>query len=50
MMFGTGLVTGIISLLVGILILIKPNLLAYIVGVYLIVIGLVAVAGALARF
>ena len=37
------LIVGIISILVGILIIVKPKLLAWIVGIYLIVIGAIAV-------
>ncbi len=37
------LIGGIISILVGILIIVKPKLLAWIVGIYLIVIGAIAV-------
>ena len=38
--------TPLISLLAGILILIMPRLLSYIVAIYLIVIGLIGVFGA----
>ncbi len=38
--------TPLISLLAGILILIMPRLLSYIVAIYLIVIGLVGIFGA----
>ena len=37
------LIGGIISILVGILIIVKPKLLAWIVGIYLIVVGTIAV-------
>lgn len=37
------LIVGIISILVGILIIVKPKLLAWIVGIYLIVAGAIAV-------
>ncbi len=37
------LIGGIISILVGILIIVKPKLLAWIVGIYLIVVGAIAV-------
>ena len=37
------LVVGIITILVGILVIVKPKLLAYIVGIYLIVVGALAV-------
>lgn len=38
-----GLLTGIISILVGIAVIAWPRILAYIVGVYLIVIGIIAI-------
>lgn len=38
-----GLIVGIISILVGILVIVKPKLLAWIVGIYLIVAGALAV-------
>jgi uncharacterized membrane protein HdeD (DUF308 family) len=38
-----GLVAGIISIVAGIVVLIWPKILAYIVGIYLIIIGAVAV-------
>lgn len=37
------LIVGIISILVGILIIVKPKLLAWIVGIYLIVAGAIVV-------
>jgi len=37
------LIGGIISILVGILIIVKPKILAWIVGIYLIVVGAIAV-------
>ena len=37
------LITGIISILVGILVIVKPKLLAWIVGIYLIVVGAIAI-------
>ncbi|MDY6907367.1 MAG: DUF3096 domain-containing protein [Chloroflexota bacterium] len=40
-----GLVLGIISIIVGILVIVRPKLLAYIVGAYLIVVGAIAVIG-----
>ena len=42
------LIGGIISILVGILIIVKPKLLAWIVGIYLIVTGILAVIGYIA--
>jgi len=41
-----GLVGGIITILVGILVIFRPRLLAYVIGAYLIVIGIIAVASA----
>lgn len=38
-----GLITGIISILVGIAVIAWPRILAYIVGVYLIIIGVIAI-------
>jgi hypothetical protein len=42
-----GLITGIISIVVGIIIIIWPRIIAYIIGIYLIVIGIIAVISAL---
>jgi uncharacterized membrane protein HdeD (DUF308 family) len=39
------LIAGIISVLVGILIIVKPKLLAWIVGIYLIVVGVLGIIG-----
>ena len=41
-----GLVGGIITILVGILVIFRPRLLAYVIGAYLIVVGIIAVASA----
>lgn len=49
-MFPAGLVAGIISLVMGILILVKPNLLAYLVAFYLILVGLIAIVYTIVRF
>jgi uncharacterized membrane protein HdeD (DUF308 family) len=38
-----GLVAGIISIIAGIVVLIWPKILAYIIGIYLIIVGAVAV-------
>jgi uncharacterized membrane protein HdeD (DUF308 family) len=38
-----GLVAGIISVLVGIAVIAWPRILAYIVGIYLIVVGIIAI-------
>jgi uncharacterized membrane protein HdeD (DUF308 family) len=39
----SGLVAGIISIVAGVVVLIWPKVLAYIIGIYLIIIGAVAV-------
>jgi uncharacterized membrane protein HdeD (DUF308 family) len=46
----TSLITGIITIVAGIVVLIWPKVLAYIVGIYLIIVGLLAIAGALHIF
>lgn len=43
----TGLVAGIIAIVAGVLILIKPKLLNWVVAIYLIVVGAIAVIHAL---
>jgi len=46
----SGLVAGIISILVGIAVIAWPRILAYIVGIYLIFVGIIAiVASAVSR-
>ena len=42
-----GLITGIIAIAAGIVVLIWPKILAYIIGVYLIVVGLITVVAVL---
>jgi hypothetical protein len=39
----SGWVMGVLSIIVGILIILMPNLLAWIIGIYLIVIGILAI-------
>jgi uncharacterized membrane protein HdeD (DUF308 family) len=39
----SGLIAGILSIIAGIVVLIWPKILAYIIGIYLIVVGAVAV-------
>jgi hypothetical protein len=39
----SGLVAGILSIVAGVVVLIWPKILAYIIGIYLIIIGVVAV-------
>jgi uncharacterized membrane protein HdeD (DUF308 family) len=41
-----GLVIGLITIAAGIVVLIWPKVLAYIVGIYLIIVGLIWVIGA----
>ncbi len=43
----SGIVGGIISIVVGVLVIIWPRLLRYIVGIYLIIIGVIAIVNAL---
>lgn len=43
MMSTGGLIAGIISIIVGILIIIWPRIIAYVIGIYLIVMGLIAI-------
>jgi len=42
-----GLVAGIISILVGLVVIWKPRILAYVIGVYLVVVGVIAVIASL---
>jgi uncharacterized membrane protein HdeD (DUF308 family) len=39
----SGLITGIITIVAGIIVLIWPKVLTYIVGIYLIIVGLIAI-------
>ena len=41
------LIIGIISIVVGIIVIIWPRVIAYIIGIYLIVVGILAVIAAL---
>ena len=41
-----GLIGGILSIIAGIIIIIWPRVLAYILGIYLIIVGLIAVINA----
>lgn len=41
-----GLVTGVISILVGIAVIAWPRILAYMVGIYLIVVGVIFIVAA----
>lgn len=42
-----GLLGGILTIIAGIIVLVWPRILAYILGIYLIVVGVLAVIGAL---
>ena len=41
-----GLVGGIITLLVGIVILVWPRIIAYVIGIWLIIVGILAIVAA----
>jgi hypothetical protein len=41
-----GLIGGIITLGVGIIILIWPRIIAYVIGIWLIIVGIIAIANA----
>ena len=43
----SGFIGGIITIVAGIVILVWPKIIAYIVGIYLIIIGILAVTAAL---
>ena len=43
----SGLIGGILAIIAGILVLIKPKVLAWVVGIYLIVFGIFAIMAAL---
>jgi uncharacterized membrane protein HdeD (DUF308 family) len=43
----SGLVAGIISIVVGIVVIIWPRIIAYIIGGYLVIVGIIAVVAAL---
>jgi uncharacterized membrane protein HdeD (DUF308 family) len=43
----SGLIAGIISIFVGILVIAWPRIIAYVIGVYLIIVGIIAVVAAL---
>jgi uncharacterized membrane protein HdeD (DUF308 family) len=42
-----GLIAGIISIIVGLIVFFWPRVLAYVIGAYLVVIGVIAVIAAL---
>ena len=43
----SGLVAGIISILVGVLVIVWPRVIAYVIGIYLIIIGIIGIVAAL---
>ncbi len=43
----SGLIIGIVSLVFGIIVMIKPKILNYLIGIYLIIIGVIAIIQAL---
>ena len=42
-----GLITGIIAIAAGIIVLVWPKVIAYIIGIYLIIVGLITVIAVL---
>jgi uncharacterized membrane protein HdeD (DUF308 family) len=42
----TGLIGGILAILFGIIIIIRPKIVAWLVGIYLIIMGILAIIGA----
>ena len=42
-----GLVAGIISIIVGILVIVRPRIIAYVIGIYLIIVGAIALVAVL---
>jgi|PlaIllAssembly_1097288.scaffolds.fasta_scaffold511362_2 uncharacterized membrane protein HdeD (DUF308 family) len=43
----SGLVAGIISIVVGIVVILWPRIIAYVIGAYLVIVGIIAVVAAL---
>jgi uncharacterized membrane protein HdeD (DUF308 family) len=43
----SGLVGGIMSIVVGVLVIIWPRIIAYVIGAYLVIIGIIAIVAAL---
>jgi uncharacterized membrane protein HdeD (DUF308 family) len=43
----TGLIGGILAIIFGIVIIIRPQIIAWLIGIYLIIIGVLAIIGAL---
>jgi Protein of unknown function (DUF3096) len=42
-----GLIGGIITLAIGIIILIWPRIIAYVIGIWLVIVGIIAIIGSL---
>lgn len=42
-----GLIGGIITLIVGIIILVRPRVIAYVIGLWLIIVGVIAIANSI---
>ncbi len=42
-----GLIGGIITLIVGIIILVRPRVIAYVIGIWLIIVGVIAIANSI---
>jgi uncharacterized membrane protein HdeD (DUF308 family) len=43
----SGVAAGVISIVVGLIVIVWPRLIAYIVGIYLIIVGVIALIAAL---
>jgi uncharacterized membrane protein HdeD (DUF308 family) len=43
----TGLISGILAVLAGVIVMVWPKILAYIIGIYFIVVGILAVIASL---
>jgi uncharacterized membrane protein HdeD (DUF308 family) len=44
----TGLIGGILAIIFGIIVIIRPKILAWLIGIYLIIVGVLAIITALA--
>ena len=42
----TGLISGILAIIFGVIIIIRPKIIAWLVGIYLIILGILAIIGA----
>lgn len=38
-----GLIAGILSIIVGIIIIVWPRIIAYLIGIYLVIVGIIAI-------